>query len=332
MSDIDSLLVLPHLRVQNANAISAPLTWGFPAMSAFVGLMHALERRLHGELDLLFHGVGVICHAHDVQISRSGYTRRFHLTRNPVQDRKYVKKDGSTDVPAIAEEGRMHMEITVVFDVTGEACSGDDAERAERAHRVDEIVHGMRIAGGSVLPRRPNQDRNHEPILATLPDDEKERGQHFRDLRRRWLPGFALVLREDRLEQRHVDLRATNETATRLDAWLDFSRLHHQSVQPVDDAGEPVGKPAWEIRRSPGWTVPIPVGYGALGDEYEPGQVARARDDHTPFRFVESLYSIGEWVGPHRLRRPESLLWYIDNDLDQGIYRLNNDYAQSATS
>ncbi|WP_111748305.1 type I-F CRISPR-associated protein Csy2 [Salinisphaera orenii] len=324
MSDIHSLLVLPHLRVQNANAISAPLTWGFPAMSAFVGLMHALERRLHGELDLLFNGVGVICHAHDVQISRAGYAQRFHLTRNPVD------KTGAT--AAIAEEGRMHMEISLIFDVAGEACAGDDAQRAECAHRVDEIVHGMRIAGGSVLPRRTNQGYTQSPLLTTLPDDEEDRGKHFRNLRRRWLPGFALVLREDRLEQHFTDLSATDESTTRLDTWLDFSRLHHDCVQSFDDHGEPMGTPSWEIRRSPGWTVPIPVGYGALGDKHEPGQVARARDDRTPFRFVESLYSIGEWVGPHRLKRPESLLWYVDNDLDHGIYRLNNDYARYANN
>ena len=41
-----ALLVLPRLRVQNANAISSPMTWGFPAITAFTGLMTALERRL----------------------------------------------------------------------------------------------------------------------------------------------------------------------------------------------------------------------------------------------------------------------------------------------
>lgn len=46
MSNVNNLLVLPRLRVQNANAISSPMTWGFPAMSAFVGMMHALERKL----------------------------------------------------------------------------------------------------------------------------------------------------------------------------------------------------------------------------------------------------------------------------------------------
>ena len=34
-----AVLVLPRIRVQNANAISSPLTWGFPAVSAFTGLI-----------------------------------------------------------------------------------------------------------------------------------------------------------------------------------------------------------------------------------------------------------------------------------------------------
>ena len=39
------LLVLPHLKVHNANAVSSPLTHGFPSMTAFLGLMWALERK-----------------------------------------------------------------------------------------------------------------------------------------------------------------------------------------------------------------------------------------------------------------------------------------------
>src|SRR5437899_339136 len=55
-----ALLVLPRLRVQNANAISSPMTWGFPAITAFTGLMTALERRLEPEAGVAFYGVGVI--------------------------------------------------------------------------------------------------------------------------------------------------------------------------------------------------------------------------------------------------------------------------------
>ena len=37
-----AILVLPHLRIQNANAIGSPLTHGFPSITAFTGLMWAL--------------------------------------------------------------------------------------------------------------------------------------------------------------------------------------------------------------------------------------------------------------------------------------------------
>ena len=56
----EAMLVLPHLRVQNANAVSSPMTWGFPAITAFIGLMHALARRLPADSGLEFRGVGVI--------------------------------------------------------------------------------------------------------------------------------------------------------------------------------------------------------------------------------------------------------------------------------
>ena len=55
----DALLVLPRIRVQNANASSSPMTWGFPAITAFVGFMVALERRLGADAGIRFQGVGV---------------------------------------------------------------------------------------------------------------------------------------------------------------------------------------------------------------------------------------------------------------------------------
>ena len=54
------LLVMPHLHVQNANAISSPLTHGFPSITAFLGVMWALERRARSKgMDVSFKAVGV---------------------------------------------------------------------------------------------------------------------------------------------------------------------------------------------------------------------------------------------------------------------------------
>ncbi|MCG5531472.1 type I-F CRISPR-associated protein Csy2 [Halorhodospira halochloris] len=322
MHDIPYLLEVPRLRVQNANAISSPHTWGFPAMSAFVGLMQALERCLHAEgIELKLDSVGVICHRHEPQVSRSGHTHAFHLTRNP------VGKKG--DTAAIVEEGRTHLEITLVFAAGGAAAdahkqgSGPDIEEA-----IADILPTLRIAGGSIqspLNRRGNTPR---PQLVSVAETEEGQAKQNRWLLRRWLPGFALLSRDDLLHDHHAELQKTDPQTDLLDAWLDLSRFNwvarHEDLQGGDE-----GKVHWE-RRGPaqGWIVPIPVGYGALGQLHEAGAVEGARDESTPFRFVESLYSIGEWKSPHRLQSPSELLWYVDNQEEDGLYRLRNDYAR----
>lgn len=42
---MSSLILLRRLRVENANAI-AGVTWGFPAITHFLGFTHALSRKL----------------------------------------------------------------------------------------------------------------------------------------------------------------------------------------------------------------------------------------------------------------------------------------------
>ena len=327
MSDSpDHLLVLPRLYVQNANAISSPMTWGFPAMSAFAGLMHVIERRLADrEIELFFDSVGVICHRHEPQATSEGFVRAFHLTRNPLD------KDGTT--AAIVEEGRIHLEITLVFAVRGDACGGAEPERTRLAAQVADLVMSLRVAGGTVHPSNTRDRRGFpHPALISLAESSEDRSEQFRQLRRRWLPGFALVSRDDLLHARWGEIRKQKPDASLLDAWLDLSRLNMEchTTEAEHDNVESPGRPIWEARRPPGWIVPIPVGYGALGPLYEPGGVAAARDTATPFRFVESLYSIGQWVSPHRLNGPSELLWYVDNRLEEGRYRLRNDYSPNA--
>lgn len=315
MSKVKNLLVLPRLRVQNATAISSPMTWGFPAMSAFVGLMHALERKLvEASIPVSLDRVGVICHDFEAQATEGGYIRGFHLTRNPVD------KTGGT--AAIVEEGRVHLDITLIFTIDTGA---EESEHENIAKKIGEIVAGMRIAGGSVIPNRAVPTHKQRPQWVTLDDDEEERQKQFARLKRRWLPGFALTLRDDYLTEHLQTLQQQNPDASLLDAWLDLSRLNH--VCTLENEGKPNEKPVWQAQRPyRGWLVPIPVGYGAISDLFQPGEVANARDTKTPFRFVESLYSIGEWVSPHRMKQPEDLLWYVDNDEEAGLYRLNNDY------
>ena len=314
------LLVLPRLQVQNANAISGPLTWGFPAPTAFTGFTHALERRLSadssyefGTIQKGFGGVGIICHRFEPQISQPAgrRTRVFNLTRNP------VGKEGQPT--ALIEEGRAHLEVTLLITVQDVFSDYDGEDFARTAHH---IAQGMRLAGGSVLPAR--HGARYEARWQVLPDHFNQQKEVFARLRRYLLPGYALVQRQDLLAARLTELRVTQPDATALDALLDYSRLN---IEPtLADADKP-DVAVWEVRKHAGWLVPLPVGYAGLSPLYPPGEVDNSRDAVTPFRFVECLYSLGQWISPHRLEHLQQLLWYATADPETGIYRCINHFS-----
>lgn len=320
MPHFTHLLVLPHLKVHNANAISSPLTHGFPSITAFLGLMWALERKTRqAGMELEFGAVGVVCHDHQEQTTEGGFVKSFRLTRNP------VGKDGKT--AAIVEEGRIHVELSLVLAIHADAWATDTQQRDLQA--IAELLQGMRIAGGSLLPAVQAPSSRHRAWLANFTGDTGDKSREFRKLRARLLPGSALVARDDLIDQRLNALQATTPDATRLDAWLSLSRINWHYDAKTDD-----GKGTWQSNRikGAGWMVPIPVGYAALGELHEAGSVPNARDATTPFRFVESLYSMGEWIGPHRLHAPQDLLWYADSRPDEGLYRCRNDYRADNTT
>jgi len=314
------LLVLPHLKVHNANAISSPLTHGFPSITAFLGLMWALERKARAVgLDLEFGAVGVVCHDRREQTTDGGFVKSFRLTRNP------VGKDGGT--AAIVEEGRIHLDLSLVLAVNAGPWDQDVQQRDLKT--ILDLLQGMRIAGGMLLPTTQAPTSRHLPWLANFTGDSDDQATAFRMLCARLLPGSALVARDGLIDERLQALRASTPDASRLDAWLSLSRINWRYDGNAED-----GKGAWQHDRKKGfgWIVPIPVGYGALGELHDAGSVTNARDATTPFRFVESLYSMGEWIGPHRLHAPQDLLWYADSRPDEGLYRCRNDYRAVNTS
>ncbi|MDR1228816.1 MAG: type I-F CRISPR-associated protein Csy2 [Azoarcus sp.] len=323
------LLILPRLRIQNANAISSSMTHGFPSITSFLGLMWALQRKLGNSIPFRLQSVAVICHDYEEQTTNGGYTRAFKLTRNPLD------KDGS--VAAIIEEGRIHLDITLIFGVDKGVLNLETEERDPMAHRIDELVATMRIAGGTVISATKQRWRPF-PRIEIIDEGFDEAERQFRQWRRSWLPGFALVSRDDLLQSRLQKLREKDPALTALDAWLDLSRFNWEPVsipQTDPETGEPKPpKIEWRNdhdQKRQGWIVPIPVGYGALSDTYPPGSVVNARDAETSFRFVESLYSTGEWISPHRLKSVRQLLWYNHADPLDGLYRAQNDYPSLLT-
>lgn len=289
------------------------MTHGFPSMTAFLGLMWALERKAYqAGLEACFNAIGVVTHRHQELVTEGGFVKTFRLTRNPV--------DQTGKPAAIVEEGRLHMEISLVFGVVAEHWRDPETEEKE-VRAIGELLNAMRVAGGTIQP--PEEPGLHRYRPWTLPQTGSDASQVFRKARGRLLPGWTLVLRDDLLDRRLETMRVLDSDSNRLDAWLSLSRVNWYWSEDQSDGG------GWrrDRTRGSGWIVPIPAGYAALSATCPPGSVANARDSETPFRFVESVYSVGEWIGPHRLTDARQMLWYSRTDEQTGLYLCGNDYV-----
>jgi CRISPR-associated protein Csy2 len=342
MLNTTGLLIIPRLRIQNANAISSPLTWGFPSITAFMGLMWRLEREMslqymqstepwyssideprERRLPISFQSVGVICHSFQAQVSEGHFVQSFHLTRNPL--------DKLGETKSIAQEGRVHLDITLLFGVTGSVLEQPLETRSRIAELVARKIQSLRVAGGTVVEYPVTRTRLR-PDLLRLNGSAEKRHYDFRVQRRSWLPGSALVSRKELLLQHHKELQEQDNHATILDAWMDLSRHNSAAIRTPDGNGEnDEERVEWKLTKPDGWIVPIPVGYRRLEQLQPPGSIRRSRDNHTPACFVESIYSIGEWVGVHRLSDVSEMLWHADSDsVENGIYQCVNHFTPSS--
>ena len=334
MAELEAVLVLPRLHVQNANAISSPMIWGFPSPSAFTGFVHALHRQLHAKLDLSLDGVGIVCHEFEPQASKppGRHNQVFHLTRNPLgKDEKAA---------ALVEEGRAHITVSLLIGVSGSGLFSG-VPLATIAQCVYEAAVCRRLAGGSILQPTSKLAMWETPDLHLWPGTVEGIRTLNKTLARRLLPGFALVSRESMLDRHWRRMLEVNPSATMLDALLDLSALN---IEPASAdslasgvnalqvaASAPAQKIEWQVRRRSGWLVPIPAGYNALTDLHEANSVKNARDGSVPFRFVEGLYTIGEWLSPHRVQDLRHLLWFHEADPAAGVYRWTTPHFSSLT-
>ena len=337
-----ALILLPKINLTNANLISSPLTWGFPAPSAFTGFGYALQLKMQKDYPgLQVNGVAIACHAVDPQIS-DGYVKTLKLTRNPLE------RDGST--ASFVEEGRCHLRVSLVLDICAELPS-NQAELDQHALPAALLAQtgAMRLAGGSIQ-LGPN------PAKAWLLHADSDVSTLQRDIAKRLLPGRVLVARNELLASHLLTMQQVNPEANALDAWLDLQAIHYQAepqAEPIaegqtDDSTPPLAtqvisktrktsKPAgdsikapkaiWTAsRRAPGWLVPVPMGYSAIAPLAAAGTVKNARDPSIPFCFVESLIGLGEWLSPFRISQLEHLFWRHAAQPELGLYLVQNSY------
>lgn len=311
----DALLYLPRLRVTHVNAISSPLTWGFPSMGGILGFTHALERHLSQHFqDLEFDGVAVVCHDFKPHVYRSSAPfgdKVFGLDRHP------VNQHGNP--ASLVEEGKAHMEISLLIEARGDDCL--DAEREpEIIHQIQQRVPMMRLAGGKIIGSGVQSQVKAE--FVSWPEEEQAKKAQSKRLLRRCLPGFTLINRADLFETELEQKQQAEADANGVDVLMDYSSLVFEAETQNTDQQGPV---KWrQVNKHSGWIVPIPAGYEGITDCYNPGEVLNARSHEYPFQFVESIYTLGQWLSPHRVQTVEDLFWRYETELDHQRYCWTN--------
>lgn len=234
-------LIIRKLQVQNANAISSPFTYGFPAVTSFLGFAHALQRHFNTAQGgrLLIDGVGIVCHRFQMLDHRDGYDRILCLTGNPLNEKG--------ERAPFVEEGRCRLTVSLVLKTEGLTQASIDSER------LVEIIHSrMKLAGGDIL-----SVQSVSPVL----DD--------RHAIRMLMPGYALV------ERRSLVKKSMAEGLDALQAIHRYLAIQHRCT--VSETGEISWKSS---RESPGWLVPIATGYQALSPIGNPKNARDVKTPH----------------------------------------------------
>lgn len=292
-------LLLPKIEIQNANALSSLCTIGFPAMTAWMGAVHALERkvRLTESLrEVRFINLGVISHESRLQVYKNpgDYHYSIAISSNPLR-----KKGGNTfERPPFIEDPRIHLKVSLLIECQG--VTGDNEN--ELLETVGDLLPLLKMAGGDVLTCKP-------PAVYFASEDKPE---EQKKILHRLMPGFAVI------ERRHLLEQAENGEGDTLDTLLSFLMIHHEAEINKENEVR-----AWTSkRREAGWLIPLVVGFQGLT---RLGKVKAQRDPNVSHRFAEPVITLGEFKMPYRFSSVEDLMWHYEYDEGNDLYICKNE-------
>ena len=276
-------LHIPKIKIHNANAMSSPYTIGFPAMTAWLGMVHALQRELPSEI--IFNGVAVSCHEFELMAQNGN----IFLTANPMR-----KKGREFERPPFIPEARCNLQVSLLLETDG--VNADNEEKILAF--IQKRLHRMKAASGDIL--------GFGKLAVIYLDDEAE--NYLTDmakLKRKLMPGYALRERKDLLQEAAGQGDVLNNI-------LDYLKLYCQAETDEN------GKAKWNyIKKAAGWLVPLAIGYKRIS---KLTKVNGQRDKDTPHCFVESVLTLGEFIMPYRIEDINEIMWHYEVDEEKGMY------------
>jgi CRISPR-associated protein Csy2 len=285
------ILTIPRLRIHNANALSSPYTIGFPAMTAWLGFMHALQRKLNSIFsDLEFNGIAVVSHDFHLHTYKgeSDFDYSIISTSNP------LKKNGGR--PSTIEEARCDLTVSIVIEYSGI----DQDEAQEMLEKITPLLYCMKITSGDVLSFK-------QPFLNKVTDESETK-----QLMTKLMPGFCII------DRNSLIVKSMEQGQDSMDALLDYLKntTHCEKTSITNKNKEE--KNNWtQSRKQKGWFVPIAVGFQGITDLVN---VAKQREPLVKHKFAESVVTLGEFVMPFRINDLDNILWHYHADLKNNIY------------
>ena len=280
-----SYILLEKVSVEDANCI-AGFTYGFPAITGFLGFTHAISRKFNAEFGIEI--VGCAIFSHDITLhTNEQYDVRFIQSKRPpvtLQGQKYRAEANKT--PPIIEEGKMDLTISLLLQCK-QVLSGVDEQKKLYQKSLKKWVYQARLVGGSISFWTEESDLNK--------------------LKRKLLPSFVLLDATSTLEKHVEQSKIDDPNSDLFDLWTDF--FAYKAESKIDEDQSTV---QWVRKDKPnprGWFVPLMIGFKGISPLYEGQEVEHHRDPRYPFRFVESVHSIGEWRSTHRIQNLSDLIW-----------------------
>ena len=213
---MNQYVLINRVKVQGANAI-AGFTWGFPAITHFLGFSHNLSRKLSATEhfnDIRLNSCAVIAHNHHVHTYGTSNNVEFTQSRNP----PYLRSHDKAATPPVIEEGKMNMTVSLLIE-----CEGNIGNREDGfIEWLTKNCFLQRIAGGTIFD------------IARVEIHGVDNDSDVRGLKRKLLPGFILQDRSAYLEKYYRNLQEKKPNTELLDSWLDFAALK-QKARPKSD-------------------------------------------------------------------------------------------------
>lgn len=139
------IILIKRIKILDANALSSPYTIGFPAMTAWLGAVHALQKQINKYEEyknIIFSATGVVCHNMQLRVHKVGFNNSIIGTRNPLNEKG--------ENAAIIQEAKCHLEVSLVIEYQNISFTGEKEQIF--IEKIKNLILGkIRFAGGSVI-------------------------------------------------------------------------------------------------------------------------------------------------------------------------------------